>query len=481
MAEKKDLEEYIKALENELLASIEREEALANDDLKVRVFMGKKIKSTSLYKNVISNPSSKIGTVIRAPRSVYRIVKNPEVRKSLMQKKTVGGEVIKEGKVHFLAPWSIDVKLREKIAEDALKEGRKLALYFVEKPDSSTFRYRCYNTFEATMQSKKWQAVYFFKTETKVVEKLLPKCSLLVMGRQSGQEKLVAKFVKLAHLNNIKVGLDIDDLVFDMKYIDLMLDTIGEKINRAYWVAYFASVQAMSKQMDYFITTNDFLKERLKESYDKPCVVIRNSLNQEQIEASMVYVKQKEKQVNDKEFSIGYFSGSPTHAKDFAVAEPEVIDFLKSHDNTILNVVGFMQFSKEAEKLIKAKRIRFLPMTDFRKLQKLMSEVDVNIAPLVMNDFTNCKSELKFFEAAIVETTTIASPTYTFEKAISDGKNGFLAEAGCWREKMEFLYQHPEENRKIAKKAKDYALKNYTGKVFLDEVEAAYNSLSKEK
>ena len=106
----------------------------------------------------------------------------------------------------------VDLKERRAIAKKALIEGRKLALYYVEKPDSSTFRYRCYNTFQATLESEKWQAVYFFKQEINVVKDLLSQSSILVFGRQSGQEKTIEKLVKLAHENGVKAGLDIDDL-----------------------------------------------------------------------------------------------------------------------------------------------------------------------------------------------------------------------------------------------------------------------------
>lgn len=477
MAEKdQKMGEYVKALEEELLASIEREKKLSEEDLSLKDFTVKKIKKTKIYKNVISEPDSRMGKVARAPRSFYRIVKNPEVRKNLMQKKTVNNtEAGLTSDGHFLDPWMVDLEMREGIVKRALKDNKKLVIYFVEKPDSSTFRYRCYNTFRATENSKNWQAVYFFKDELEVVEKFLPKSNLLVFGRQSGQEKMVKKLINLAHKNDIKVGLDIDDLVFDMRYLDVVLDTIGEKVNRSYWMAYFASVQAMAKEMDFYITTNKFLSDKLKESFGKPCKEIPNSLNREQISASDVYVAQK-KNRTDKEFVMGYFSGSPTHKKDLDEALPEVIEFLEKHDNAVLSVAGYMKFSKETEKYVDEGKIRFLPMADFRKLQRLMAEVDVNIAPLVINDFTNCKSELKFFEAAAVETTTIASPTYTFSRAISDGENGFLAQPGEWYDKLEYLYKNPADNQKIAKKAREYALKHYYGKEFLKEVEEAYNA-----
>lgn len=480
MVEKKEKkEEYVLALEEELLASIEREKKLVSESLSFKTFVAQKVKRSKLYKNIVSDPDSKMGKIVRAPRTLYRLVKNPEVRKSLSQKKTINDELIKDDDSwYFLEPWMINLKNRVEIAEKALKNKKKLALYFVEKPDSSTFRYRCYNTLEATKHSKKWQAIYFFKDEMDVVEKLLPKSSVLIFGRQSGQEKKVERLVKLAHKNKIKAGLDIDDLVFDMKYLNTMLDTIGEKVNRSYWVAYFASVQTMAKKMDFFVTTNGFLVKKLEESFKKPCRVIRNSMNREQINASLVYLKQKQMYKNER-FTIGYFSGSPTHAKDFAVAEPEVTRFLEKHEDAVLNVVGYMRFSKKAERLIDEGRIKFLPFTDFRKLQRLISEVDVNIAPLLINDFTNCKSELKFFEAAVVETTTIASPTYTFRKSIKEGENGFLAQPGEWYKKLEYLYKHPEESKKIAKRARGYVLRYYYGKEFLKEVETTYDYFAK--
>ena len=48
-------------------------------------------------------------------------------------------------------------------------------------------------------------------------------------------------------------------------------------------------------------------------------------------------------------------------------------------------------------------RIDILPLADFLTLQTLIGSTGLNIVPLQTNIFTNCKSELKYFEAAIVE------------------------------------------------------------------------------
>ena len=84
---KENNEAYVKALEEELKASLEREWALSNDNLSFAGFVGKKIKKTSLYKNILSNPDSKVGKVARAPRTMLRLARNPEIRKELAQKK----------------------------------------------------------------------------------------------------------------------------------------------------------------------------------------------------------------------------------------------------------------------------------------------------------------------------------------------------------------------------------------------------------
>ena len=373
-----------------------------------------------------------------------------------------------------IEPWALDLEERLRIFDDSERNGKKIALYFVKGPDSSTFRYRCFNTYQATLKSNKWQAVFFFKNEMRTVEKLIPRANLLVLGRQSRWDGGIKIIIELAKKNKIKVLFDLDDLVFDKKYLSVVMNTIGEFGNLDYWIPYFDDINSTGSNVDGFLVTNDFLGDKIKKTFKKPYRVIMNSLNEEQLAASKAYLMLGVKK-GRKTFDIGYFSGSPTHVNDLEVALPEVLAFLNDHKDVRLKVVGLMEFDERASKFLENGQIKFLPPVDFRKLQRAMCEVDVNIAPLTINDFTNCKSELKFFEAAAVETTTIASPTYTFKKAIKDGENGFLAQPGEWYDKLEYLYENPSENCKIAKRAREYVLNNYCGKKFLEEVEEAYN------
>ena len=350
-------------------------------------------------------------------------------------------------------------------------QKKKEVLYVTEGEKSIQYRYRCKNLFDALMQSKKWKMDICLMD--KVDEADINNVSLVVIERQAAKQKNIVSFIKKIKRNGISVLYDIDDLVFDFRDLPgLMWNTNSRNI--FYWGAYFGVVWRVARRVDGFLCTNDFLGKKLKRSFNKPYRVIPNSLNKEQVEISEKIAKKK-KSSTGKNFSIGYFSGSPTHTKDFRMVEPELVKFLKDHDDAILKVVGDMEYSSEMTELVKEGKIQVSEKVDYLSLQKLISEVNVNIAPLVINDFTNCKSELKFFEAAVVETTTIASPSYAFKKAIKDGENGFLAQPGEWYDKLEYLYKHPEENKKIAKRAKEYALKHYYGKGFLRIAEEVYD------
>lgn len=77
------------------------------------------------------------------------------------------------------------------------------------------------------------------------------------------------------------------------------------------------------------------------------------------------------------------------------------------------------------------------PFHDFVNLQRLLSTAEINLMPLQANVFTDCKSELKYFEAAAVGTLSVASPSVNYARAIDHGRNGYLARAHQWEAVLE--------------------------------------------
>jgi len=191
---------------------------------------------------------------------------------------------------------------------------------------------------------------------------------------------------------------------------------------------------ALLKLCDGCITTNTYLGDQVKEYHDIKTMTIPNFLNQEQLAISNKILKEKLEshfQRTDTIY-IGYFSGTPTHNKDFAIVVESLIKLLEQDKRIRLLIVGYLELPDSIKKF--DDRIEVYPLHDFVNLQRLMSLVEINIVPLQNNKFTNCKSELKFFEASIVGTLTIASPTFTYKSAINNAKNGFISNDYEWSE-----------------------------------------------
>ncbi|NKW80850.1 glycosyltransferase family 4 protein [Ochrobactrum pecoris] len=182
--------------------------------------------------------------------------------------------------------------------------------------------------------------------------------------------------------------------------------------------------------------------------------VVPNYLNPQQQEYStrLFNAKRSSNWNRSASIHIGYFSGSPTHLRDFAVALPAVQRLMERDPRIVLRVVGFGAFGNEFERF--GNRVEFFPLQDFLNLQKLISEVEINIAPLQENQFTNSKSELKFFEAAICGTLTLASPTYTFKNSINHEETGFLVPSYNWDDALKRAIEIVEDKKKYAEIAR---------------------------
>lgn len=379
-----------------------------------------------------------------------------------------------------LEPWLIPTNVRVREIKEALSQGKKVAVMLQPKVDlASSFRYRAYNIYQATKLSKKWQLVYFLEDEVEILTEVLPEVQLLILGRIPKWQPKLDELALLAHAKGIKIAYDLDDCVCGTKYVKSMFNAVSpDVIDQEYWISTCANFELISYLADGFMVTNDYLGKVLSEAHEKkPYQVIRNFLNEEQI----VYSQELLENAPEKEkgFTIGYFSGSHTHAVDFEMVYPELLQLLKDYSDTRLKIVGMLKLPESANEFIKNGQIEYRGMVDFLTLQKEISEVDVNIAPLSDNVFSNCKSELKYFEAGLVEVPTVASPTYAYEKAIDSGKNGILCQPGEWYDAILKLYRDVEYGEKIGETAKTRVLETYAPEACIKQIEEAYDFYEK--
>jgi glycosyltransferase involved in cell wall biosynthesis len=331
-------------------------------------------------------------------------------------------------------PWvsSLADRLRQLAAQP-----RRIA-YFYEYPDASTFRYRVFNPC-LTLGAKPDCGVsgaWFSHHDLHSDDSFLDLADALVICRARYNSAL-ARMVARCRARNIPVLFDCDDLVFDIGRVHLLVDSLDlEQSKETVWDGWYASIARIGASMrlcDAFITTNQYLAE-LASKHDPRlrAAILPNYLNRDQQELSQVYFRSKRDSnwARDGRIHIGYFSGSPTHARDFAIVTPAICRLLARDPRVVLRVVGFFDFGHELRRY--RDRIEVYPLQGFLNLQQLIAEVEINIAPLQENAFTNCKSELKFFEAAICGTLTLATPTFSFRNSIVHGKTGFLVPSHAW-------------------------------------------------
>lgn len=370
---------------------------------------------------------------------------------------------------------SLDTRL------DALRRGKPRIAWLYEKRDTSTFRYRCFNP-PATLEKMRPDigAAWFERQDIPALIKELSGIDVLVICRFRYDAEL-ARLIVAANGAGTRLLFDCDDMVFDINQVHLVLDTLDQptdaEVHWDFWFAYFGRMAATARLCEAAITTNEFLAARISQAFPYlPVHIVPNYFapDQEEVSRALLAAKRKRGFQGTGDITIGYFSGTPTHNKDFAIAVPALARLMAENSSVRLRIVGFPPPSEALQPFMD--RVEILPLQDPLNLQRVIAEVEINIAPLQDNLFTNCKSELKFFEAAAVGTWTIATPTLPFRHAIQDGVTGRLARAHEWdlalAEAIE-LVSKPEAYAEIAEKAASDVYDRYGSERQVDKILAA--------
>lgn len=338
----------------------------------------------------------------------------------------------------YAHPWSASIDERRR----ALVRRSKRIAYIYGEPDTSTFRYRVFNMVEALDAAPELEvsATWFTHQDIERDNSFVDSADAVVLCRVRFDGP-VGRLISRARARGIRVLFDIDDLIFDASYAFLVADILDARPpNQDHWdkwYGYIARLGATLLECDAAIATNTVLAERMKALAPQlELGIVPNFLNRLQTEASMKLLAQKRASAmrRTETIDLGYFSGSPSHNRDLGIVAPALATLLGRFSNIRLRLVGFIELSTALAQY--HKRIEVLGLLDFLNLQRVTAEVELALAPLQKNVFTDCKSELKYFEAGIVGVPTMASPTTVYSKAISHGENGFLAHSHEWLERL---------------------------------------------
>lgn len=377
-------------------------------------------------------------------------------------------------KYKYSDPWDDDLHSRLK----KLSIGEVGVAYYYETANNSTFRYRAYNMVQVINESpqsnvKNISASYFFQNDLHKIDEIVILADILVICR-SGLNAALLQLIEKFKSHKKKIYFDIDDLVFDVRYAGLVINTLGQDINSNnvwdYWYSYMARMGQALLACDEAITTNEFLAEKISGFSNLPVTVVPNFMNKEQISYSEVIneCKGKFKYPNEEIIKLGYFSGSPSHRLDYEVIRGSVNDIMGSYDNVGLAIAGYMDESVVPSEY--RHKVEFSPFVDYVNLQRLIASVDYNLMPLQNNEFTNCKSELKYFEAGVVGVVSIASPVFTYKNSIEHGVNGYISRGHEWFSTIESILKNRNDYFDVSMNAYRDCVERYSWLNYYDMV-----------
>ncbi len=272
---------------------------------------------------------------------------------------------------------------------------------------------------------------------------------------------VVDAITKTAELGIVTI-YDIDDLVFDSQYFPPGLETyVGlidarQHASMACGVCLFAEAAALC---DYGMASTPSLARHLERRVRTGTVFHQpNALSSPHL-VSM----QGEATSSRDAVTIFYGSGTKAHKLDFErLIEPALARLFETHGGRIrIVVIGEITVSdllRPWSDYIIASR----PIANVASYWDLLREADINISVLVPDVFNDCKSEIKWMEAAMFGIPSVASSTQTHREVIVEGETGFLCETSdAFHAALDRLVRSPEDRARIGAAAKRVVVERY--------------------
>ena len=244
--------------------------------------------------------------------------------------------------------------------------------------------------------------------------------------------------VRTAREAGAKIVFDVDDLMVkpELARIDIIDGIRSMRVSADETARLFARVQKLMLQADVCTCPTNELADHIRE-YQKIAYVLPNGFDEAVHRTSRLAVRRRRREPDTALIRIGYASGTRTHQRDFGQASDALARVLREHPECRL-VLFRDPLSQEpvvhpTEFPVLAACMHQIEWRDMVPLDRLPNEIarfDINLIPLeIGNPFCEAKSELKFFEAALVEVCTIASRTGPMQRTIRDWETGRLVDS----------------------------------------------------
>lgn len=290
----------------------------------------------------------------------------------------------------------------------------------------------------------------------------------LVIWRAPLGEQVQAA-VDAARRGGAKVVFDVDDLMIvpELARLDVIDGIRTQGLTEEVVRGHYERMSAVMGVADLCLASTDELAWHMRRAC-KPALVLPNGVDHATIAASRLAARRRRASgPGDGLVRIGYAGGSRTHQRDFAICADAVAAVLRARPECRLiafrsadGTVPILDMEEFPALHGLEGQIEWRNFVPLERLPDEMARFDINLAPLeIGNPFCEAKSELKLFEAALVDVPTVASPTGPYRRAIRHGETGFLATTpGQWEDALLRLLDDAALRHRIAGTARRDAL-----------------------
>ena len=256
------------------------------------------------------------------------------------------------------------------------------------------------------------------------------------------------------------VVYDIDDLIFDREKIQQAFGQTTEQLNDKDLQGILSGASLYKQAIEtahYGIASTPVLQQQLAELVTmKKCFVLPNGLDsfiESCAESSKIPAQ-------DDMVRIFYGSGTKTHDEDFALVAEPLAKLLEGSAKVCLVLAGQLSIPESLQSF--ADRIQRLPSMDFASYLHCLQHSDIAIAPLKSGVFADCKSEIKWLEAACLAVPSVLSHTARYAETVEHEDTAYLAKTSDdWWRYLSELVQSKSLREKVGKAAQQCVKKDY--------------------
>lgn len=292
--------------------------------------------------------------------------------------------------------------------------------------------------------------------------------SSIILYRLS-KNSYVDNFIQEAKRLNLPIGYDIDDPIFsheiykDNKNLDFL-----NPVEKKQLLDSSHGYLAVLKKCDFATVSTPKMKDVVAMHFKQPIFLWRNVIDGE------TYHIVKNLSVGDAKNSgdiyLGYMSGSRAHEYDFEQIITPITKLMRDHHNVYLKMGGHTNIPKQFDAY--KERIVTMPFTGYHGYLNYLNNIDINLVPLVKDEFNDCKSAIRFLEASMVGKPTVASKIGDFTNIIEDKATGYLVQnAEDWYSVIKELIESKELREKIGNNARKYVIENQSNESFVKSMD----------